>query len=522
MAQAADDFSIFLRGGRDDNNNYDTYDTYDINNNYFDNYDDHGEDCDCSPDVDDWKWEEGMRLINEFGNWTTGNTSLDSYIQETQLMNPDWRHHMKWIPFEQFLDIKFVKKGGFSTVYSATWMNSSNRVWDAKRKTFVEKPLTVALKSLNNSQTLSQDFIDEFKRHGSLKLDGSGYIVHCHGITHNEETQEYMLVMDYAEDGDIRTYVQRNMATLRWNDIIDILCNIAMGLSHIHKNGSFHKNLHCGNILKFSTANIADFSVCGPSNPSEPRGVYGSLPFVAPEVLAGELFSQKADIYSFAFIMWELSSGRPPFADRPHDHSLALEICRGFREAIVPGTPLFYEKLMARCWDANPENRPDVDEILDILLSPYDYQRISLDMGEFTARNINDCDDIGSFENMLASPITNARFPTAPPEVHLFATYTSRLLLYPNLPAPTNRSYDPRPSISSVISSEEIIEAIDETGFENDFEEYDTHQPPPELSDTEYDEDEEDSYIAPPSPPPLLLMSRRKSIAPPPPLIQAQ
>jgi len=88
MAQAADDFSIFLRGGRDDNNNYDTYDTYDINNNYFDNYDDHGEDCDCSPDVDDWKWEEGMRLINEFGNWTTGNSSLDNYIQETQLMNP--------------------------------------------------------------------------------------------------------------------------------------------------------------------------------------------------------------------------------------------------------------------------------------------------------------------------------------------------------------------------------------------------------------------------------------------------
>jgi len=502
MAQAADDFSIYLRGD----------DSYDNN------------DCDYSSDIDDWKWEEGMRLINEFGNWTTGNSSLDNYIQETQLMNPDWRHHMKWIPFAQFSDIKFVKKGGFSTVYSATWINSSNRVWDAKRKTFVEKPLTVALKSLHNSQTLSQDFIDEFKRHGSLKLEeGNGYIVHCHGITRNEENDEYMLVMDYAEDGDIRTYVQRNMATLRWNDIVDILCNIAMGLSHIHKSGSFHKNLHSGNILKFSTANIADFSVCGPSDPAEPRGVYGSLPFVAPEVLAGELFSQKADIYSFAFIMWELSSGgRPPFADRPHDHSLALEICRGFREAIVPGTPLFYEKLMARCWDANPENRPDVDEILDILLAPYDYQRMLLDMGEFTARNVNDCDDIGSFENMLASPITNARFPVAPPEVHLFATYTSRLLLYPNLPTPTNRSYDPRPSISSVISSEEIIEAIDETGFENDFEEYDTHQPPPELSDTEYDEDEEDSYISPPSPPPLLLMSRRKSIAPPPPLIQAQ
>ncbi|CAG8486955.1 34658_t:CDS:2, partial [Racocetra persica] len=300
----------------------------------------------------------------------------------------------------------------------------------------VEKPLIVALKSLKNSQQLSEEFLDEFKRHGSLKLDGCGYVVHCHGVTRNPETQEYMMVMNYAEDGDFRHYIQKNITTLRWKDAVEMLCSIAMGLLNVHKNGTFHKNLHCGNILKFFSCNIADLGLCGPSNPSEPRGVYGSLPFVAPEVLAGDSFSAKADIYSFAFIMWELSSGRPPFSDRPHDHSLALEICHGFREAIVPGTPLFYEQLMVKCWNADPSLRPDAEEIVDILLNPYDYQRRLLGLDEFTINSAN-IDDVDQFEQTLASHISSTKYPVSP-DIHPFAIYNSRFLLFPNLPTPQN------------------------------------------------------------------------------------
>ena len=37
---------------------------------------------------DDWEWEERLRLINEFGNWTSGNDALDKFIQQTQLETP--------------------------------------------------------------------------------------------------------------------------------------------------------------------------------------------------------------------------------------------------------------------------------------------------------------------------------------------------------------------------------------------------------------------------------------------------
>lgn len=479
--------------------------------------DDHEDDKSVDGDFadDDWQWEERLRLINEFGTWTSGNDTLDKFIQQTQLETPDPRFHMQWIPFENFGEVKFVAKGGHSSVFSATWKNKKDQVWDGAKQVFVEKPLVVALKSLKNSQNLGDEFLDEFKRHGSLKLDGCGYIVHCHGVTQHPETGEYMVVMNYAEDGDLRHYVQRNMATLRWKDAAEMLCNVAMGLLNIHKNGTYHKNLHSGNILKFYSCNIADFGLSGPASSPESRGVYGSLPFIAPEILAGGSFNAKADIYSFAFIMWELSSGKPPFSDRPHDHSLALEICHGFRETIVPGTPLFYEQLMVRCWDADPSKRPDVEEIVDILTSPYAYQRRLLGLDEYSLNTADEIDDVDAFERIFASRISNTLYPVAP-DVHPFAFYISRFLFFPNLPIPTNSTYSAEPLQTSYFDANKKSNLDEEITYE----EYDTHYPPEEFSEceseseSESDSDSDDEFEEPYIPPPS-MMHRRRSIAPP-------
>ncbi|CAG8715792.1 16682_t:CDS:2, partial [Acaulospora morrowiae] len=200
-------------------------------------------------------------------------------------------------------------------------------------------------------------------------------------------------------------------------------------------NKTYHKNLHCGNVMKFFNCNIADLGLCGPSNSSEPRGVYGSLPFVAPEVLAGGPFSVKADIYSFAFIMWELSSGRPPFSDRPHDHSLALEICHGFRESIC--------------------------------------QLLGIDEGNR--------DNIDELDRTLASEVIDQDHKV-PLDIHPFAFYTSKFLLFPNLPEPRN-SAKVEPVTNTLYSNVgEILQAEDEITYE----EYDTNCPPPPESDGEH------------------------------------
>src|SRR5438128_5928254 len=70
-------------------------------------------------------------------------------------------------------------------------------------------------------------------------------------------------------------------------------------------------------------------------------------------------------------IMWEYTTGKKPFHDRPHDHRLILDILKGERPQITEDTPKPYAELMKRCWDHNPENRPTAEEIYSFFRGYY-------------------------------------------------------------------------------------------------------------------------------------------------------
>jgi serine/threonine protein kinase len=55
--------------------------------------------------------------------------------------------------------------------------------------------------------------------------------------------------------------------------------------------------------------------------------------------------NKKSNIYSIGILLWEISSGRPPFCNEPHDVSLAMEILQGLREKPILNTPEDYVKL---------------------------------------------------------------------------------------------------------------------------------------------------------------------------------
>ena len=94
---------------------------------------------------------------------------------------------------------------------------------------------------------------------------------------------------------------------------------------------------------------------------------------MAPEVLRGKPYTKAADIYSFGIIMWEFTSGIPAFNDIPHDFTLSLDICKGLRPEIVESTLPAYARLMKKCWDSDPNNRPTADVLVQILFLWYNY-----------------------------------------------------------------------------------------------------------------------------------------------------
>ncbi|RGB39534.1 kinase-like domain-containing protein [Rhizophagus diaphanus] len=62
----------------------------------------------------------------------------------------------------------------------------------------------------------------------------------------------------------------------------------------------------------------------------------------------------------------EISSGHPPFEDESYDISLVLQILQGYRESI-PDTPPDYSNIYTKCWDGEPDNRPDMIQIVNKL-----------------------------------------------------------------------------------------------------------------------------------------------------------
>src|SRR4051794_23693669 len=170
-----------------------------------------------------------------------------------------------------------------------------------------------------------------------------------------------MLVMNKMHM-NLREYLHENHNRLTWKERINIAYRIINILFHIHKENAIHRDLHSGNILynqldqKFF---ISDLGFCGPAD-KPLNSIYGNLPYIAPEIIAGKGTTFASDIYSIGMLMWEISSGQPPFIHYENDYDLAMNIINGMRPKIVPGTPLKYKKLMEQCWDANPENRPNV------------------------------------------------------------------------------------------------------------------------------------------------------------------
>ncbi|RGB26850.1 kinase-like domain-containing protein [Rhizophagus diaphanus] len=214
------------------------------------------------------------------------------------------------------------------------------------------------------------EFFNEVKAYSINKIDD---ILNVYGISQNQNTKEYIIVIEYADGGSYNNWISINYKDFNWRNKIQTLLSIIEGLKGIHKKQKVHHDFHTGNIL-FITKNlnnlnrkslfISDMGLCEDVNNTSDVKTYGVIPYIAPEVLRRKPYTQAADIYSFGMIMYFTATGKQPFDNCAHDHHLTLEICNGIRPEINElEAPKCYIDLMKRCWDSNPDNRPNATEL---------------------------------------------------------------------------------------------------------------------------------------------------------------
>jgi len=94
----------------------------------------------------------------------------------------------------------------------------------------------------------------------------------------------------------------------------------------------------------------------------------GAVPirWMSPESLKEGLFSPKSDVWMLGVTIWEMVACRMPY-EGIHNAEVMAKIINGERLGIPQGTPHYLRKVMEACWRTRPDERPTVQQLLDML-----------------------------------------------------------------------------------------------------------------------------------------------------------
>ncbi|CAB4442931.1 unnamed protein product [Rhizophagus irregularis] len=299
---------------------------------------------------------QNAKNTNEWINWIEEAVSKEYY---------------RLYEHENFSNIQKIGTGGFGKVYRASWKNSQY----------------FALKTFFNlDDVTAKEIVHELKLQRDIQFHDN--IIKFYGIAkfdpenQNSQSNNYLLVMEYANSGSLKNYLKENFNSLTWNDKYNFAYQLSCAVSCLHNEGIMHRDLHSGNVLVHrKTIKLSDFGLSKriESSSNTQSKLFGIIPYVDPKRFSGrrknksttQIFSlnEKSDIYSIGVLFWEISSGQPPFYSEgeQYDIDLALEISQGLREEPVPDTPENYVEIYTECWNGEPDKRPTINQVVERL-----------------------------------------------------------------------------------------------------------------------------------------------------------
>ncbi|KAG7364311.1 protein tyrosine kinase [Nitzschia inconspicua] len=209
-------------------------------------------------------------------------------------------------------------------------------------------------------------------------------IIRLMGSIYNENPQTHCLVLEYCNAGDLASALR--YPTPR-NFFFHVSSSIANAMSYLHQRGIIHRDLKPSNILcdgSISNGNfvvkITDFGIatdvsritqCGDNAEGEKgrklTGETGTYRWMSPEVIRHEYYSTKADVYSFAVMLWQFVTHEEPFVNVSSVEAAKLVAVEKKRMSMPQGIPRPLADLIQQNWDDNPDTRSSFSDIVECL-----------------------------------------------------------------------------------------------------------------------------------------------------------
>lgn len=198
----------------------------------------------------------------------------------------------------------------------------------------------------------TDDLVAEARRAAKLRHPG---IVSVHDVGRDGDV--CFIVADLIDGTNLANRIAQG--PLPWREAVRLIADVADALGFAHEQGFVHRDIKPANILldKQGRPLLTDFGIAATFDEAQHGRASGTLPFMAPEQVAGEtqLIDARTDLYSLGVVLYEALTGKLPYQART---PTALREQILFRSPTpVSDLPPSVEAVVVRCLAKHPADR---------------------------------------------------------------------------------------------------------------------------------------------------------------------
>ena len=180
-----------------------------------------------------------------------------------------------------------------------------------------------------------------------------------------DDEEQPFIAMEFVAGRELKEMVEGYRdATMPVADVLDYTTQIAEGLQAAHKNGITHRDIKPANIMVTDDGlvKVMDFGLAkkkGQPALTKTGSTLGTVAYMSPEQARNEEVDHRSDIFSFGAVLYELCSGRQPFAG-DYEAATLYSVVHEQPETLPDAVPAELQSVVFKCLEKEAENRYQV------------------------------------------------------------------------------------------------------------------------------------------------------------------
>ncbi|KAN0055447.1 hypothetical protein ACTA71_008558 [Dictyostelium dimigraforme] len=276
--------------------------------------------------------------------------------ERSPLLKTDYKtlFEIKPIDISEIVVQNRIGRGSCAEVFTGTW-----------------RGIIVAIKKAKLLNEDDEDFLNELAQEATI-MSQLRHPNICQFLGTCNNPPEILIVMEYMPLGSLYRILHDPSISLDWPRMKSMALDIAKGMNYLHCCDPIviHRDLKSHNLLvdEHYRVKISDFGLSTRFKKHLDKKTamtpVGTPCWTAPEVLRNDTYTEKADVFSFAIVLWEIVTREDPYQGMPTFQIVISVGQHKLRPIVPPQVSAPFTRLITECWSEDPQQRPSFQEIV--------------------------------------------------------------------------------------------------------------------------------------------------------------